>query len=224
MVFIRKYYKQMLLSLLIIVAIMLLIFYGNKTKKDEIISESIIKTTTTSFKKDNVKRNTIYVDVKGAVLKPGVYEIENDKRVIDAINLAGGLLEVSDTINLNLSRRLTDEMYIVVYTKEEIYNYEKNKTQKDCPSFECVCPDVTNDACITNDVSKEKTDTNNKISINNSSKEELMTVPGIGEVKANSIIEYRTQNGGFKTLEEVKNVSGIGDSTYEKIKEYISLE
>lgn len=153
--------------------------------------------------------------------------------MIDAINLAGGLAENADTININLSKKLTDEMYIVIYTKEEIYNYKKNNEESKevkCASFECICPDVNNNACITNNSNNEQKEDKNenqaingKVSINTATKEELMTLTGIGEAKADAIISYRNENGLFENIEDIKNVSGIGDSIFEKIKDNITL-
>ena len=222
MIYIKKYYKYVLPF--VFLGIFIFIILSNNDKNESEPKEYILKSTTTSsVKEEHSDIKTIYVDVKGAVNNPGVYEIEEGKRVMDAINLAGGLLDKSDTINLNLSKKLTDEMYIVVYTKDEIYNYEKNKNSKECPSFECVCPDTKNDACISKTEEKNIESNNKKVSINNASKEQLMTLPGIGEAKANSVIEYRTSNGDFKAIEEIKNVSGIGDLVFEKIKDYITL-
>ena len=118
-------------------------------------------------------------------------------------------------------------MFIVIYTKQEIYNYKKsNETSNiNCASFECVCPDVKNDACIEKNLKAEnnKKEANNKVSINNATKEDLMSLTGIGESKANAIINYRNENGLFKQIEDIKNVSGIGDSVFEKIKNNITL-
>ena len=174
-------------------------------------------------KKEEQKPKEVIVDVKGAVNKPGVYTLKNDKRVIDAINMAGGLTTNADTSLINLSMKLTDEMVIDIYTKEEM----KDENMVCAP---CECPEIS-DACITEkETTKEETakntkesnkkevNTNQKVSINTGTLEELQTLDGIGETKAKAIIGYRETNGLFKKIEEIKNVSGIGDSTYEKIK------
>ncbi|MEG0826465.1 MAG: helix-hairpin-helix domain-containing protein [Bacilli bacterium] len=174
-----------------------------------------IVTTTGIIKK-------VFVEVKGAVVTPGVYELDESKRVIDAVNASGGLIKSSDTSNINMSMHLKDEMLIIVYTKNELYNYKlKNGyTIPKCVVNECVCPNLTNDACI------KKPDLNDKIkmiSINSATKEELMTLSGIGESKALAIITYRKEKGPFQKIEDVKNVSGIGDAMYEKIKDNITI-
>lgn len=221
--YLKKYWKY-LLTLILVLFLFAIIGYF-KEKNDEISTKSIKKLSNVSNKTSNLK--TLFVDVKGAVNAPGVYELEDGKRVIDAINLAGGFSDKADTINVNLSKRLTDEMFIVIYTKQEIYNYKKsNETSNiNCASFECVCPDVKNDACIEKNLKAEnnKKEANNKVSINNATKEDLMSLTGIGESKANAIINYRNENGLFKQIEDIKNVSGIGDSVFEKIKNNITL-
>lgn len=221
--YLKKYWKY-LLTLILVLFLFAIIGYF-KEKNDEISTKSIKKLSNVSKKTSNLK--TLFVDVKGAVNAPGVYELEDGKRVIDAINLAGGFSDKADTINVNLSKRLTDEMFIVIYTKQEIYNYKKsNETSNiNCASFECVCPDVKNDACIEKNLKAEnnKKEANNKVSINKATKEDLMSLTGIGESKANAIINYRNENGLFKQIEDIKNVSGIGDSVFEKIKNNITL-
>lgn len=221
--YLKKYWKY-LLTLILVLFLFAIIGYF-KEKNDEISTKSIKKLSNVSKKTSNLK--TLFVDVKGAVNAPGVYELEDGKRVIDAINLAGGFSDKADTINVNLSKRLTDEMFIVIYTKQEIYNYKKsNETSNiNCASFECVCPDVKNDACIEKNLKAEnnKKEANNKVYINNATKEDLMSLTGIGESKANAIINYRNENGLFKQIEDIKNVSGIGDSVFEKIKNNITL-
>lgn len=221
--YLKKYWKY-LLTLILVLFLFAIIGYF-KEKNDEISTKSIKKLSNVSKKTSNLK--TLFVDVKGAVNAPGVYELEDGKRVIDAINLAGGFSDKADTINVNLSKRLTDEMFIVIYTKQEIYNYKKSNeiSNINCASFECVCPDVKNDACIEKNLKAEnnKKEANNKVSINNATKEDLMSLTGIGESKANAIINYRNENGLFKQIEDIKNVSGIGDSVFEKIKNNITL-
>lgn len=135
------------------------------------------------------------VDVKGAVKFPGTYELEEGKRVIDVINLAGGVLENADLLSINLSKKISDEMLIIIPEINII-------------SEENFINDFNNDG---------------KISINYGTLENLMSLNGIGEIKAKAIIDYRNNNGMFKTIEDIKNVSGIGNSTFEKIKDYIKL-
>ena len=226
----KKYGKYMLVLSVGIISFVSMYLYSynskNKVKTDVSVKESVTKKVADlKVKKEDAK--TVFVDVKGAVNTPGVYEIEEGKRIIDAINSAGGLASNANTINLNLSKKVEDEMYIIVYTKNEIYNYKKENTKGEvkCASNECICPDINNDACISksNVTAEQDERIEGKISINTATKEELMTLSGIGEAKANAIIEYRNQNGLFKQLEDIKNVSGIGDAAFNKIKDNITL-
>ena len=221
--YIKKYWKYLLA--LILVLIIFVVIEGFIEKDNKISTDSVKKLSKVEEKVNDIK--TLFVDIKGAVNAPGVYELDEKKRVIDTINLAGSFTDKADTININLSKKLTDEMFIVIYTKQEIYNYKKNNETSNikCASFECICPDVNNDACIKKDtkIKDSKKELNNKISINSASKEELMTLNGIGESKADAIINYRNENGLFKTIEDLKNVSGVGNSVFEKIKNNITL-
>lgn len=157
------------------------------------------------------------VDIKGQVINPGVYEIPKDSRVIDVINLAGGLKKDANTDFLNLSKKVEDGSVIWIYTKKEIEELKKTKTVIEYVEKECNCPDVSNSACI-----DKQESSNTKININTASLEELMKLTGIGESKAKVIIEYRTQKP-FEKIEDIMNVSGIGESAYEKIKNSITV-
>ncbi len=175
-------------------------------------------------KKEELSSKYFTVDIKGAVEKPGVYEIEEGKRVQDVINQASGLKENADVSYINLSKRVEDEMVIIVYTKEEILAMKKEDDSLTTPVIECPSTPITNDACISEDHSSNgSSESPSKISINQANVEVLMTLPGIGESKAQSIISYREKNGGFQTLEELMNVSGIGEAVFAKVEPYIML-
>ena len=228
----KKYWKYSLV-LLCLCGVFCFGYIQIKNSKDIVVENEKKMVLDKKEDENMIVGKTLFVDVKGSVNSPGVYEIDDGKRVIDAINLAGGLTQKADTINLNLSKKLTDEMYIIVYSKEEIYNYKKNNEESSnikCASVECVCPDVNNNACITNNSNNkqkedenEKQTINGKVSINTATKEELMTLTGIGEAKADAIINYRNENGSFSNIEDIKNVSGIGDAIFEKIKDNIII-
>ena len=186
-----------------------------------------------SLENINVEIQKYYVDIKGEVKNPGVYEIDSDKRVIDVVLLAGGFTKNADTSLLNLSKKIIDEMNIKIYSKEEVKKLEEkiNSENKIINELEnnCICKDVNvtcevnNDALIdedNNDLNNQEE--NNLININTASYEILLTIPGIGDAKATSIIEYRKSNT-FNTIEDIKNVSGIGDSIFESIKQYITV-
>lgn len=166
----------------------------------------------------------IKVDIKGAVKKPGVYELDVGSRVSDLIKLAGGLKSNASTKYLNLSKKIEDEMVIKIYTDTQIKNMKITYNVVE----ECKCPTEDISSCagasiIDKGDNSNSNNVSDKVSLNNASKEELMTLSGIGESKADAIIEYRNENNGFKTIEEIMNVSGIGESAYNKIKDYIRL-
>lgn len=167
----------------------------------------------------------IYVDVKGAIQNPGVYEVAEGKKVIDVINLAGGFTEEADTSMINLAKKVSDEMVIIIYTASEVKNTTETETIVKVIEKECICPEITNDACINQSENKtsEEATTDKKVNINTALLEELLTLTGIGESKAEAIIAYREENGKFEKTEDLMNVSGIGESLYEKIKDNITV-
>ena len=174
---------------------------------------------------------TVMVDVKGQVNQPGLYQLSCNSRVQDAILASGGALESADTSVLNLSKVLEDEMVIIVYSKEEVKSFSSIKEEVKKKEEKCENQTIIkNNACVTSEKivvednsTSSSSNTNTKISLNHATKEELLTLTGIGESKANLIMEYRNQNGGFKTIEEIKNVKGIGDKMFEKIKDNITI-
>lgn len=163
------------------------------------------------------------IDIKGEINNPGIYEMPIDSRVIDVINKAGGLTENANTTVINLSKKISDEMVIIIYSNAQVMDFKNTKKEEASLIEKCQQKDdisLRNDACIENNT----TDSSNKlISINTATKEELMTLPGIGEAKAQEIIDYRTKNGNFNTIEDIKNISGIGESVFAKIKDYITI-
>lgn len=205
------------IKILSIILVILIIFICSSYKPKEVKAE------------ESNKACTYFVDIKGSINNPGVYEVDCDKRVIDVINIAGGLTDNADTTILNLSKKVKDEMYIIVYSNDEIKEYK----QKLLPSKEIIkqveekiiCPDNSNDACekTNKSSSKEEVKVEGKININIASKDELMTLTGIGESKADKIIEYRNSNK-FNTIDDIKNISGIGESIFTKIKDNITTE
>ncbi len=146
---------------------------------------------------------TIRVYVAGEVKKPDVYELDDGAIVKDAVVLAGGFTENADTISINLAKKLSDGEEIIVYSK------------------------VTDASGSTGTVSNaintnSSANRTGKVNINTASKDELMTLSGIGEVKAQAIIDYRTKNGPFRDIHDIVNVSGIGEKTFENIKDSIT--
>ena len=164
------------------------------------------------------------IDIKGAIKNPGVYTIDSNSNVNDVIKLAGGLTKEADTSLINLAKKVSDEMVIIVYTKEEVKNSNLVNTVIKVVEKECVCPNIENDGCLNTEIQDNITNKEDGklININTATKEELLTISGIGESKANNIIKYRETNGKFNSIEDIKNVDGIGDNLYETIKIYIT--
>ena len=153
---------------------------------------------------------TIKVEVKGKVQNPGVYELKKGSRVEDLINISGGVVDGINLSNINLSSKLEDEMVIMIENDNRNIFYIENT---------CTCPVIKSSGC-NNYFDKIFT---TKVSINTATETELMTLEGIGKSKALAIIEYRKNNGSFNSIEELKNVKGIGNTIYEKIKNNITL-
>lgn len=208
-----KYIKdnKKILIILLIITLLIggLIYFFRLDNRD---NEDITYIETTTKLVEETKANN-YVDVKGSVKKPGVYEFKENDRVIDAIKLAGGLTKNADTSNINLSKKLKSEMVIVINTKSEL----KNNNNLTC---DAVC---TREVIEVNNCIETENKTNNKININTADINKLTELDGIGESKAKTIIEYRTTNGLFKNIEDIKNISGIGESLYNKIKDKITV-
>ena len=173
---------------------------GLLPKKEEAVEESEAVVTTVLAEK--TEENTtleavIFVDIKGAVKKPGVYQMKAGDRVKDAIDAAGGLTAEADSQKVNLAQRVEDQMVIVVpKVGEESEAIPAGATSKE--------------------TSKE-----GKVNINTATVEELKTLKGVGEKKAEAIIEYRKKNGSFKTKEDLMKVRGIGKKLFESFEERI---
>ena len=217
-----RYKKEIIIGCLImmvsIIGIVCFILY-KENNNTELKEDIVVKKKEKTEKK--VEIQYLKVDIKGQVVIPGIYSLEEGSRVIDAINLAGGLTENANTSVINLSKKVTDEMVIIIYSNDQINNWIETKNMEKYIQDKCIEGDggIKNDACINDDVDTS----NGLININTASKEELMSLTGIGEAKANDIINYRETNGGFKTIEELLNVSGIGENIYSQIKENITV-
>lgn len=159
----------------------------------------------------------VYVDIKGSVKKPGVYQVSADSIVWDIVNLSGGFTKNAYTKNINLSQKVKDEMVIYVFSKSEMS--KMNNTVK--TDTACTTNVINYDNCITTEKNATETSTS-LVNINTASKEELMNVSGIGASKADSIIAYRIKTP-FSKIEDIMNVSGIGESLFDKIKKYITV-
>ncbi len=224
MTFHYRYRKQIILgiSLIIVLATTISsIIYFYEPKKEKKIEKVAVEKIKKETKKEDTEK-LYMVDIKGEVISPGIYELPSTSRVIDVINKAGGLTDIADTSVINLSKKIEDEMVIIIYSEYEVNNWLTTKQEEDYLQEKCQNSEdskIENDACISDNVIE-----NNEtlININTATKEELMTLSGIGETKALAIISYREKTP-FTSIEDIKNVSGIGDSTYNEIKDYITV-
>lgn len=222
-----SYYKKYLILVfcLLLLAASTIAFFKLNNEKTEVEdnfianNEIITKEVSEVAKQEEVK---LYFDIKGSVKKPGVYEFSQGDRIIDAINKAGGLTKNATTNNLNLSKKLTNEMVIYVFNKNELTTTKAFEQVNN--DAECKCETIEVNNCVDKNTTNESANNETaKININTDSKEKLMTISGIGSSKADAIIEYRTKNGNFKTTEDIINVSGISKTIYDKIKDTITV-
>ena len=202
--------KQKIIAIIIVTIIGIGIYcYTDaieNTNNEEI--ENVLEVVPTNTIEETEEKN-IFVHIAGCVQKEGMLELSSNSRIADAIEKAGGLTQDADLSDINLAYILEDGMKIYIPNQNE--RQENNEITENIP----------------NTATMQIQDTNKKqdvININTATQEELDTLPGIGPATAIKIIEYRKENGKFKQKEEIKEVSGIGEAKYEKIKEYISVK
>ena len=201
--------KDKIIMGLIIVIVALFANNYVKNNKDDLLNSEISLLDTSSDalspadEDKNVEINEMKVYISGEISKEGVYEFEDGDRLDDLIKKAGGLTENANAKDLNLAMKLEDEMKIYI---PSIYEISSDDTADTIPI-------ITSDS---KDSSKDK------ININKASKEELMTLPNIGDKRADSILEYRESNK-FETIEDIKNVNGIGEKFYQSLKDLITV-
>lgn len=143
------------------------------------------------------------VDIKGEVLNPGVYEVREGDRIINLIEKAGGLTKEADSIGVNFALKLSDEMAVYIPKKGEATEVVGDLIRNGSPNSEAG---------------------GSKVNLNLATASDLETLPGIGPAKSAAILEYRETNGSFKSIEDLKSVSGIGDKTYEKLSSLITVK
>lgn len=172
----------------------------NLKKNDNIADENLSNQSYDEY--------TIVIHITGEVKNEGIIKIPEGGRISDAIDKAGGLTDDADISRINLAYELEDGQKIYIPNKKDksVENYISDGVDS------IVLPEET-----------ESSSKTSLININKATSEELQTLNGIGETLAESIISYRTENGKFKNIEDIKNVAGIGDSKYEKIKDSIKV-
>ncbi|MEK4340189.1 helix-hairpin-helix domain-containing protein [Brevibacillus sp. FSL K6-6036] len=160
----------------------------------------------------------LYVDVKGKVKHPGLYALEPGARVADAIEKAGGTLPDGDVERINLAEKLTDGSAILIPVK----GAASACSQQDVAS--AVSPSASASASGSGSGSASPSAAGKGVNVNTATLEELMTLPGVGESRAKAILEYRTKKGGFRSPDELKQISGIGAKIYERMKDQIRIQ
>ncbi len=203
---------KIIIAFISIPIIIFLIYYIN-TKNDEIIiSSNIIEEN--EVNEENEKKETkeeienIIVHVSGCVNKEGIVELPINSRVIDAINYAGGVKENADLSEINLASILEDGIKIYIPSLQEKTENAFNENN-----------DLNISSKINENISSNSTQ---KININTATQEQLDTLPGIGQSTALKIIEYRKENGKFKKIEDIKQIKGIGEAKFNKLKDLIT--
>ncbi|WP_373898922.1 helix-hairpin-helix domain-containing protein [Haloimpatiens sp. FM7315] len=202
------------LVILVISIVFLIVGYNlskpNYNNEDEKNCENMFVESKT-IEKSNFKlessSDTIVVDIKGAVNKPGVYNLKKDGRVKDLIEIASGFTKDADINRMHMSKKLKDEDLIYVYKIGEKENLDLNRTLE-----------VSRNTSSYNNDSDGK-----KVNLNTASIEELKTLPGVGDVTANKIIEFREKNGGFKSLEDLLKIDRIGEKTLKKFRDKVEI-
>jgi competence protein ComEA len=205
-------------GLVVLLGLGVYFFFPSSNKQEDSLArlkEQSLQVTTKTGKESQKKtqttaKSTITVDIKGAVKHEGVYTLPIDSRINDVIEKAGGFSEKADRKSVNLAQKLQDEAVIYVAAIGEnisvIRDSQEGKTSQ---------ADKAN---------TKETSVKGKVNFNTVTMAYLMIISGIGEKKAQDIIDYREDNGGFKSVDDLKNISGIGDKTFEKLKEIVSVD
>ena len=204
--------QRIILSIIaVLVAIGIIYFINNKNQTNNIeLDENILVSNQNTKQMSQDTEKIVIVHITGSVKNPGIVKLKEGSRIEDAIEAAGGLTENADISNVNLAYVLDDG------TKIKIPNLD----DEDIGDEDVVSKD-SGEGIIQED---EKTTNTNIVNINKATENELSTLPGIGNSLATRIVEYRKQNGNFKAIEDIKNVSGIGESKFANIKDFISIK
>ena len=175
------------------------LYFTEETSEEHLSSEN------TSQSEETI----IYIDIKGAVNRPGLYQLSEGSRMIDAIEAAGGLTIEADDRTINLAEKLFDQQKIIVYTESEMAEklMQEDRDNLLDRDYHLSSPSVASQ----------------KININIATIDELQALPNIGPKKAQAIIEYRQTNGSFQTIDQIKEIKGIGEKTYEELAHLISV-
>ena len=199
----RKINKKTIIYILIVICVILV--YYLFTRKEEYVENININMTS----EENIEKNKIIIYITGAIKNEGIYEIEENSRIADSIEIAGGLREDANIEDINLAYVLEDGMKIHIPSINENINEIQDNTNEY----------ITKE----NGDTKISNNSNEKININTATQTELETLPGIGPSTALKIVDYRKENGKFNTIEDIKKVNGIGENKFAKIKDLIKI-
>lgn len=184
------------------------------------VSPAVVNDTkyasTTSESVEVTEEEMIFVHVCGAVIESGVYELQKGSRVIDAVTLAGGFEKTAAKDAVNQAQELSDGVRLYIPTIDEL-------KEEDSLNPEYITYGSNQNVSIDKNVAGNEEGVESKVNINTADKELLMTLQGIGDAKAQSIISYREVHGEFQKIEDLCNISGIKDAVYNKIRDYITV-
>jgi competence protein ComEA len=200
-ILLQKYWRQLVFGMTsIFICLIVFFFFIQRQQTDPL--EQLAQSqefTEASQQLSQSQDQRIFLDIKGAVKQPGMYEGKENMRVWDAVMLAGGFSAEADTKQVNFSKRVTDQMVIYIPKHGEQLAAFEGSTQQ------------SNEG------------ESGKINLNQATETQLQELSGVGQKKAQEIIRYREENGGFKTIDELKNISGFGDKTFEKLKDNLTI-
>ena len=205
-------YKKVLSIIGGVLAVIVIILVGRgmmaSSTKEKVMVTNAVNTTRMEETTTMMPQNC-YVDIKGEVLRPGVYEFSCESRIQEVIKKAGGFTEEADETKINLAQKITDQMQIIVpnvHSKQEDGLTEGNSEKG---------------SSTNTSVSNSKQGT---ININTATLEELQTIKGIGKKKAEAILQYRKEHGAFRTKEDLLQVKGIGKKALEAIESQVNFQ
>ncbi len=209
-----KKQKIIVIAIAGIVAIGIMYFIYNKNQvKEDINIENEILANNVSTNENNTNDDIVIIHITGSVKNPGIVKLKEGSRIEDAIEAAGGLTENADITKVNLAYIVEDGTKIKIPSASE-----------EDIGDEDIIDSKSGDNIIIEENTVSSNNSTQTININKATEKEFETLPGIGPSLASKIIEYRNQNGKFGSIEDIKNVNGIGDSKYEKIKDLITVK
>ena len=206
--------KKVIFFIILLICPMILVIKDKLLSKQELyilteeknISEEVIEEKNVKNEENNITNKVITVYISGEVNKPGIVTLSDGDRLATAVEKVGGTTKKADLNGVNMAVKLQDEMHYIIPKIGDIAREDNSKLE-------------TNDNTNQNEALKTS-----QININTATIEELDKLPGVGEATANKIVSHRNDNGEFKSIEEIKNVNGIGDRKFEAMKELICVE